>query len=501
MIVMALSLVLPLSAFAAGDGSITIEPQPNVSIARADFTAYRIFNMDVSAGGANYAYSQIGTQITDFLALPGMTARYGADVNAFIAWLEGSRTRAEMTQLTADLATGGFTPIAADNPQVGVNVKFSNLDYGYYLVVGQAASIEDPTQRVVAHSSLVTIHPNVPTTGKDAIIRLKADVPTIGKEVSDTSGSGYGDSTTVGIGDTVHFQLTTAVPDMRDYTNYTFIVRDTLGTGLDWPAGFAKSNVSVTVDGAPFTAFDFDVTGKVMTLDFSNATFLALSPADIGKSIVIRYSAVLNADAVRAPASNPNEVTLTYSNNPYTNGTGTSKPEIADVYTLGFEIDKRVNSTSGDPLAGVTFNVHSDTSNAPGALLRFTLRTAGTVTTPAVYVLDPAGSETLTTPASGRISVVGLDEGDYWIVEKTAPAGYTMAPDQKVTLVNTFGAEGESTFAPPVAVVINRTGGILPETGGIGTTVFYVAGSILIFLLVMIGVIYRKEKMSCASGA
>ena len=491
--VMIISLMMPLSAFAAGDGSITIEPQPNVNINRADFTAYKIFDVTVDSTGTLHGYEQVGTQVTSFLALPGMAARYGADEDAFLAWLRASRTTAEMTQLTLDLRAGGFVAIAADNPQVGANVTFSNLDYGYYLVAGRAISKEDPTQIVVAHSMLVTVHPNAKPAGRCVTIKVKADAPKVEKEVSDTNGSGYSPSETVAVGDTIYYEVKSAVPDMRSYASYTFRVIDTLGNGLAWPAGFAKSNVSVTVGGTAFNDFTFNVSGKVMTLDFSNAAFLALSPDRIGQPIVIRYPAVVTSDAVRAPGANKNSVELVYSNDPYTNGTGKSKPKEAEVYTLGFDIDKRVNTATGAPLAGVVFNVHTNANGAPGTALKFSLKSAGNATNPSVYVLNPAGSEDLVTPASGKISVEGLDEGTYWIVEKSAPEGYVKAKPISVTLINTLDGAGKSTFVPPVVTVINKTGGILPGTGGIGTSMFYAVGLTLAVLLSVVYVASQRK--------
>ena len=103
------------------------------------------------------------------------------------------------------------------------------------------------------------------------------------------------------------------------------------------------------------------------------------------------------------------------------------------------------------------------------------------------YMVDKDGTvDTITTDANGKFELEGLDEGSYKLHETEAPKGYNkLAADIDVTITSSYDETAlTATYKinnndPATIEVENKTGGLLPETGGIGTTIFYVVGGLL----------------------
>ena len=292
---------------------------------------------------------------------------------------------------------------------------------------------------------------------------------------------------------------------MSAYDTYTFNFKDTLSKGLTF-----ERVTSVTVDGvaAPLTVgTDYTVTTPTAsdnTLTVAMNDFKNKQQANAGKKITVTYTATLNENAVVGGAGNTNSAKIQYSNDPSTNGTGESEPSKVRVFTYGFTVDKYTGDkydNAATRLAGAEFTL----ALKNGTAISFVQVAAGSATANAVYRVAKAGetstTTTITTPANGKVVFQGLENGEYTLTETKAPAGYnklasaigvkvegqnngTDTTDATVTITynNDNGSNYNQTASNGVIPVQNKSGAILPGTGGMGTIAFTVIGALVIAL-------------------
>lgn len=228
--------------------------------------------------------------------------------------------------------------------------------------------------------------------------------------------------------------------------------------------------------------------GADTNLTVSMIDFKAKHGDKAGQEIKVTYSAMLNEHAVVGQDDAKNEAHLEFSNDPINGGTGTSTPSITHGYTFGFDISK-VDGTDKSALAGAKFQIQKKGQ----AAIKLVVENAGDDMNPAV--VRPAKQDelngavdTVTTPASGKITFKGFAAGVYELVETEAPAGYNKLDKPfEVTIEAKYAADGTlenwtvNKGANNTALeVVNNKGALLPETGGMGTILFTVVGALAI---------------------
>lgn len=324
------------------------------------------------------------------------------------------------------------------------------------------------------------------------------------------------------VGDEVTFQLTATVPDMTGFTDYTFKFHDTLSAGLDF-----KSIVSVKVgdtivkpsaaDNAGSLTYTPTLSGKELTITLNN--FFSQYKDKVGQTITVIYTAVLNEDAVVGMDPNTNEANVEFSNDPTTNTTEDSEPDVVKVHTFDFTIFKYAKvgvDETETPLDGAQFKLYRDEACISEKQIKL-VRIDDNIWRIATADDEAAGlTNTITTPSTGKVQIKGLASGTYYLKETVAPNGYhKLTAPIKVEIIPTYdqdtgellsykvdytynGETGTDTSSAkndsPEVKVENKDGTILPDTGGMGTVIFTVAGIALILGVGASFVISRKKR-------
>ncbi|MFR1947583.1 MAG: SpaH/EbpB family LPXTG-anchored major pilin [Bifidobacterium bifidum] len=489
---------------AGGNATLTVSTK-DAKFAGKTVNAYKMFSATVSSDGGAVSHTLNDAWKPFFKNSVGLTDVTDANVNdkanEYVSKLTGKEKDlsafaakasnwAQTNNITAD-ATATVSKNAVTDGKY--TATFTNLDYGYYVVAVPGATVADTNSQ---YAALVRVH----STSVDA--EIKGALPTVDKKVQ-VNGTGK-DATDAKIGDTLTFTLTSTIPDMSAYNTYTFNFKDTLSKGLTF-----GQVTSVKVGDTTLTKdTDYTVTtapadsGKTL-LTVAMKDFKTKQQANAGKKITVTYTATLNKDAVVGGAGNVNSATIQYSNNPSTNGTGESEPSKVRVFTYGFTVDKYTGKNYDDTatrLAGAEFTL----AHKGGTAISF-VKVADSATQNAVYRVakaDEAGATTtITTPANGKVEFRGLENGEYTLTETKAPAGYnklasaigvkvdgqnngtdTTNATVTITYNNDNGNDYNQTASNGVIPVQNKSGAILPGTGGMGTIAFTVIGVLVIAL-------------------
>lgn len=348
---------------------------------------------------------------------------------------------------------------------------------GYYLIKDRDGSVSGTdayTTYIVKVVGNITITP-------------KSDVPSSEKKVKDADDSAgttsdWQDSADYDIGDDVPFKLKGTVADNYDaYETYKFVFHDKESAGLT----FNKNSVKVYVDGNEITS-DYTVetpaeqTNDTDTFDIVFENLKQISSVHANSTITVEYTSTLNAQAVLGETGNPNTMHLEFSNNPQGEGTGKTPDDTVIVFTYKTVINKK--DENGDALSGAEFKLEKLIKGKDGAVDTWREIAA---------VKNPEGT---------TFTFSGLDDGVYLLTETATPAGYNSIEPIKFTVTanHTETADaptlekltgvkntGEITFTSSetkdslTADVINKSGSSLPSTGGVGTTIFYVIGAVL----------------------
>ena len=498
------------TANAADNATLTVSTT-DAKFAGKTVNAYKMFSATVSGDGGSKAVSYTLTdewkpffKNSTASGLTGATDENVNDkANDYVSKLKDEDLVAFATKASnwAQTKTNSITAdatamVSADATNGSYTATFTDLDYGYYVVAVPGATLANASGQ---YATLVSVDSTNVNTD------IKGDLPTVDKKVQ-VDGTGK-DATDAKIGDTLTFTLTSTIPDMSAYDTYTFNFKDTLSQGLTF-----GQVTSVTVEGVtnPLTVnTDYTVTTPTVsdnTLTVAMKDFKAKQQANAGKKITVTYTATLNENAVVGGAGNTNSAKIQYSNNPSTNETGESEPSKVRVFTYGFTVDKYTGDEYTDKarrLAGAEFTL-APKNDTDSTAISFVQVSAGDGTTNAVYRVAKTGEEgattTIITPASGKVVFQGLKNGEYTLTETKAPAGYnklasaigvkvngqnngTDTTNATVTITyNNNGSNYDQTASNGVIPVQNKSGAILPGTGGMGTIAFTVIGVLVIAL-------------------
>lgn len=451
-LLLALVMVLSMSvtAFAAGNGMITVKNTVN----GADYTIYRIFDLESYAGSnENDAHSyKVADKWKAYFAENAAGRTYfNVDGNGYVTVKEN----ADLVAFTkAALKYAQDSSIAKDGTAKGTgsDIKFTNLELGYYLVDSSVGAL----------CALTTADP-------DGVVIEKNANPTLEKEVKE--GDTWGDTSDANIGDTVEFKATITVQGLAK----GYVMHDVMDDGLEYEKVSSVTLNDKTVDSSNYTVVTEGLTdGCTFEVRFTDAFCSMLKS---GNEIVVYYQATLTDKAVVKEAET-NKANLEYKDN--NDETHKTEDDDTKTYTWELPVLKYANGDKENTLAGAKFSLYTDESCT--TLVKFHEVKAEGQTT--VYRVDNLGTDTeITTDSTGKFKMEGLDAGTYYLKETEAPAGYNKLNTVVKVVIDHNGKINATESVPNGATQIeveNKAGTELPSTGGMGTTIFYVIGSILL---------------------
>lgn len=455
LLVVMLVASMSVAAFAAEEtGSITIN---GVSEGNT-YSVYRLLDLesyDAAAGAYSYTAN---ADWAAFFQSDAAKAYMATAEDGYVTWVaaDDDDTKAAFGKLALEYAQAhNIAPVKSSaNPGefvvTGTSGKFEGLPLGYYLV--------DST--VGALCGLTTTNPN-------ASINAKNGIPTIDKQVKEDSTSQWGAQNTADIGQTVEYRVTINVH--AGAQNY--VLHDTMAAGLTFKGvtqveHLIPGSESHNEDSSAYTV----KTGDAMSDD--KCTFEVhftkefCDTLETNDKIIVSYEAMLNRDAVIAEDGNENTAWLTFGEGNETN------PDTVITYTFGIDIVK--TNSQNTLIDGAQFRIYDAAENGnevavvlmdDGVTYR---RARADETGVAIVVKD------------GKVRVVGFDNGTYYLEETEAPDGYNKLTSRQKFIISdsnldaTFNSDIYSTGSG--VHVVNKTGSMLPETGGLGTLLFTVLG-------------------------
>lgn len=456
------------------------------------YTVYQIFTGDLHDGKlSNVKYGKsYGTEGAE-VAKEALGAIKASGADAF----------------AKDLVTKNELGTAYGELKESNDWKLDKVPAGYYLIVDTTEKLPDGHER---SRYIVEVVDDVNVEPKSGVLSVIKKVDDNNDSTGLENGIVWHDSADHDLGDMIDFKIETTLPDdLMTYDTYKLTLHDTQSPGLDFKAETVKVYLdnSETPLAGGYEVVIADKDHSTCTFEVKFADVTALAGVKNGSVITVRYQSQLNSGAIMGSTGNPNGVYGEYSNSYFPNDNGKTPVDKVIVFTYKVNVDKyKEEVAEGKELTGAGFTLYKEVvkdseGNYPagaktGAEIKATFADtnvkAGALKD-ASYYIERAVT---TTDAEGdTFSFERIDDGTYVLVETTIPAGYnawdavefvvTAEHDTEADNPKLTELEGGDLFTGEVSTgvldtdVINNAGTTLPETGGIGTTIFYVIGAIL----------------------
>jgi len=517
---------LGVTAFADNPGSPAAPEKGTITVdnPKADetYTAYKIFDVNYNRNDNAYAYT-INADSEWFGVFAVLENDGTPEMND-----DGTvklKADAGLTGLTIEQTVAGGTYVVTINADFSApafaNVLKTNIADKTGTDLTSVFDTTDNTKIVRAEAKNLDLGYYFVSSTNGALCNLTTTAPSVTiHDKNDVTFEKTGDRESVEPGEIVTYTITGKVPDTTGFSDYTYEITDTMSEGLTFNKNVAVKigNETLTVGGAGSTEPDYWVT---YDKDGNANSFMVKInvmkyQAKVGETITVTYTATVNENAVTVISEN--EATLTYSNDPTNSDKKeTTPPQEVPVYSAKIVIDKYAKdpknpTVDSKKLAGATFVLYKNetvTKTENGVETKETIKKYYKYTAPSgsaeakvEWVEDKAQATAVTTDDNGAASFEGLKTGTYYLEETVAPKGYNlMKAPQEITVKAYTKVDGVEETPDQIsakltaeAKVANSAGAMLPSTGGIGTTIFYVAGSLLILGACILLVVSRRRQ-------
>ena len=497
---------------AANDGQVTITKRADND--NTTLQGYQIFKADVAdkddgskvASNLEWASGQVKADVQTATGKNFSSAQEAADYLATLS-TSGSGYILANSDVLNTIANTLRNDTSITPTTVTPGTASTGMSTGYWLFV----TSKDSTNNTDTASKVdqTGTSPIFAIVGGNALtINQKATIPTVDKFVkNDKSGSDWGKVADSEVGQELNYKLVGTVADnVSTYDTYYYKFTDTLSAGLTADKGSVvvkiedkSGNEKVISSGytTDLAADSTDASKSVLTVTFKDLKKAttedgATVTLDKDTKVNVYYNAKLDPDKAYKVATedNPNEVKLTYSNNPNTDSKGDTTPHSVTDYTYKLAITKEDSTDAKKKLQGAKFTIQATDPDDSASKDKY-VQSDGTLgDTQFVF----------TTNENGEISVKGLDAGTYTVSETTAPTGYNKVADftftitptwtddatklKEVTVTNNDSASVDSSFnttSKQVELTVkDKAGHGLPLTGQAGVTITWVAGGVVL---------------------
>ncbi len=560
------------NAFAATGNTISFKDEVGVS---HTYTGYQIFKGTIEGNELkSVEWAMDATKAAAFLSALKTDTTIGLDFStcdtapAVAKVLSGLTDDVEAAQAFAAFAASQKENLLKVNATPAATIDVSTSGDGYYLVIDESVD-----QGAFSRYLLDSVDAD-----KGIEIAVKSAKPEVVKKVKENVkddeswnpedniyGDQYNDVADYSFSDEVPFKLIATLPSrLHDYDSYYIKFTDTLGKGFVTPTEFTVKignthTETLTLVSGEYTSTDGNIIARTSTVA-DGGTNIEIEIFDVRKydtnelklpnsgKVTVDYDALLDVDAELGKPGNYNDVYLTYANNPNNVGNGSSKPDDTEdtdkdgVVVFTYELDiKKYDGADTDKayLAGAEFYL----KNSNGKFLA--IDAAGkyswvdgeiTFDENGVGTMSNSSATKFTSDAEELITIPGLDDGTYSLVEFKAPNGFNrITSDIEMTIsASTTNSQNQDAIGPNADIsepadgkgdgrngdqltalkieygentgdkaitgdtdkgtvqidIANNSGAALPGTGGIGTTIFYLGGG----AMAAIGGIYLISK-------
>ena len=520
LLTLAMVLAMSMTAFAAAN------PGDDKIFGTGDDTATITINgIDNETGIQVNAYKVVEAKYD------GAGSTFSGYNSLYPAVIKQDMVKADLTTLSAEQLNNLAIAVATNNSAVaipsnntnGTATWTANVSAGTYLVLVSNTEAHSYNPMVVSayytnKDGKTDISEGALTLTTNVANAKKSDKPSIDKKITGSNGNDYGNS--VEVGDTVNYEVT--VNPIPSYTGSypKFNVEDTLSVGLDFATDGENKVIDPVVKVGATTLekgkdYTVTVSGRTMKVDFVVENAYKLNEY-ASQSLTITYAAKVNSDAVVFTNVNTNEAKLNYTKDSKVDGNNGSTEK--KTYTYTFEIGGEASGTTGiitktgkdkgkdkgkeNPLPGAVFGLYKSGDGV----------TADTV----AAATDNAAYKTATSNDAGQINFSQLKEGTYYLKELTAPKGYSVNTHVYTIIIDatynengtlaswsvkidndktsTFTSKNDGTWEAAIngTNIVNTTLSALPSTGGIGTTIFTIAGCLI--MVTAAGLFFASRK-------
>lgn len=471
-IVLVLSIVMMLTmGMTAFGASINITGGNN----KSEYAAYKLLNATVSGvNSENVAYS-VNEKYLEVLKNVSKLDDETKIMDYIYGLTEGTiREFADKVYIEIKRLN-----IPADYIKTPSNNEFKNVDLGYYIIAETKKGDSSDTYSLVMGD----------TVNGDIDITTKESVPTLEKKVQEKNDStdvttDWQDGADYDLGDKVPFKLTGTLPSNYDnYKTYYYAFHDTMSKGLTFNADSVVVKVDNNIiDPSNYSVITTGLDKETFKIEFKDLKKITGATVTSSSKITVLYNATLNSNALTTVDGNENTAHLEYGNDPYyagssngSNGPTSSTPEDTVIVFTHKIIINKIDG-DGNKLEGAGFTLYKKIKGE--------------------YVQVREEIKGVTT-----FEFTHLDAGDYKIVETTVPDGYNKAKDIEFTITAEYSVDLDDPIGFTLAIdgkngkdffitqegrdvyatinIKNLKGIILPNTGGIGTVLFYIVGIIL----------------------
>ena len=525
-ILVAVMAFAPAKSLANDEASLTITVTGDV--AGRNLSVYKIFKLTKNADGS-YTYDWADDAVQTYFENKGYETVLEA--TDYLKTLRDNNDIAGLNAFAQDFyKNANATPVATTPngsiPENATEATYNVTGEGYYLVydITTADGLTDENGQERPRSAAMLANIEVTEDSKNEIA-LKAEKTDVTKTV---------DKKTAGVGEDVEFTVSSKVPNVAPYTEFTFTVVDKLSKGLTLDVDSIVVKIgtdiypaTVTEDGNTITQYEVEsstdkTSGETtLTITFTPEVFAKLTDK-IGEDIIITYNAEVNENAAVA-IENSNEVKIVYSNDPTTDGTGTTEDKKVYVYTFAIDFTKK--NVKGEVLPGAEFILKAIIVDEDGNEVTKYVKLDENYIFDS-YVDNKDDATLLTSDDYGLFKVSGLNAGKYELEEITAPEGYDKPTfsftfeinptyDQNGKLLSVtfdytadYDEENEeyievrkgyvddetlTTVGKFTIDVLNAKDGMLPTTGGMGTTIFTIVGIVVMAVAVVALVAHNRK--------